>query len=190
VGRVCMVVVALIALTSVSYADDSFHCPKPGTIVTYGSAGSVTFTGQTGLTCEGRSGNTAYRRILGMIVPAYELEEARAEKLLPLKVGNEIEFTTKMDSSHVIGEGTTSFSMFYMRINVKVAREEKLTVAAGTFDALVVEQHMLALGHFSGAWMYTYWFVPDLGLTVREKYETRAGGGPDRVLEATTVRVP
>ena len=51
-----------------------------------------------------------------MILPAYELEEARAEKLLPLKVGNEIEFTAKMNLSHVIGEGTTSFSMFYMRI--------------------------------------------------------------------------
>ncbi|HKX09945.1 MAG TPA: hypothetical protein VJN67_17225 [Stellaceae bacterium] len=179
--------VGLMALTSMSYADDTFHCPKPGTIVTYGTAGSVAFTGQTGLTCEGRSG---YRRVLGMIAPGFELDDARAQKLLPLKVGNEIEYTMKMGSSHVTGEGTDSFSMFYMRINLKVARQEKLVTAAGTFDTLVVEQHMLALGHGQGAWLYTFWFVPELGLSVKETYETRAGSGPARVLEASSVRVP
>ncbi|HXP76727.1 MAG TPA: hypothetical protein VN823_21510 [Stellaceae bacterium] len=189
-NRICASFAALLALTWASHAEEMFHCPNPGTVVTYGTAGSVTFTGQTGLTCEGRSGNTAFRVILGMIPTDIELEEARAQKLLPLKIGSEIEFTTKMNSSHVLGEGTDSFSMFYVRSTIKVAREEKLATAAGTFDTLVIEHHMDALGHYSGSWMRTYWFAPELGLMVKEKLETHGGMGPDRTFEASWIKVP
>jgi len=190
VNRICAGFAALIVLTSAGHAEDAFHCPKPGTVVTYGKAGSVTFTGQTGLTCEGRSGSTAYRRLLGMISPEFELDEASAQKLLPLKVGSEIEFTTKMGSSHTDGEGTTSFSMFFMQSKVKVVRQEKLVTAAGSFDTLMIEHHMDALGHWRGTWMYTYWFAPDLGLTLKEKFETRAGGGSDREFEVSAIKSP
>jgi len=188
--RTCFAVLALMALSAASYADDTFHCPKPGTVVTYGTGGSISFTGQTGLICDIRSGAKAYRRVLGMVSSDFELDDARAQQLLPLKVGNEIEYTMKMGSSHVTGEGTDSFSMFYMRINLKVVRQEKLVTAAGTFDTLVIEQHTSALGHMQGAWLYTFWFVPELGLSVKESYETRAGSGPARVLEASSVRLP
>ncbi len=185
-----MAVIASMALASASHADEPFHCPKPGTVVVYGTEGSVNFTSQAGLTCEGISGRADYRRVLGMILPRFELDEARAQQLLPLKVGNEVEYTIKMDSSHMDGEGINSFSIFYMRINLKVVRQERLVTAAGSFDTLVVEQHMLALGHLQGAWLYTFWFVPELGLSVKETYETRTGGGPMRTFEASAVKVP
>jgi hypothetical protein len=189
VNRIAATFGALVALTSASHADD-FRCPKPGTVITYNRTSSVTLTGQVGLTCEGRSGGAVMLRMLGIIAPDFELERARAEKLLPLKVGNEIEFTTKMGSSHVIGEATDSFSMFYMRSTVTVAREEKLVTAAGTFDTFVIEHHMLSLGHVQGAWMITYWLAPEPGFMVKEKFETRAGVGPDRVLEVTSIKAP
>ena len=189
-SRICAVIAAVMALTSPSYADETFHCAKPGTVVTYGTAGSVTFTGQSGLTCQGRSGNAAYSVILGIIPTELELDETSAQKLLPLKISREIEFTSKMGSSHVLGEGTDSFSMFYVRSKVKVAREEKLVTAAGTFDTLVIEHHIDALGHYSGSWMRTYWFAPDLGLMVKEKLETHGGMGPDSTFEASWINVP
>jgi hypothetical protein len=188
---ICAGVGAFLALASASHAEDAFHCPKPGTVVTYdNTGGAVVYGGQTGLVCQGRNGNVDYSNLLGIIPPLFAPEEAELQKLLPLKVGNEVEYTTKMDSSHMIGEAVTSSSMFYMRHTVKVARAESLATAAGTFDTLVIEHRMLSLGHGLGAWLYTYWVAPDLGFPVKIRYETRGGTGPDRVFEATSIRQP
>ena len=187
----CACVGALLALASAGHAEDAFHCPKPGTVVSYdNNGGAVAYSGQTGLVCQGRTGSRDYSNLLGIIPPLLAPEEAELQKLLPFKVGNEVEYTTKMDSSHMIGEAVTSSSMFYVRHTVKVARAESLTTAAGTFDTLVIEHRMLMLGHGAGAWMYTYWMAPDLGFPVKISYETRAGSGPDRIYEATSIRQP
>jgi hypothetical protein len=179
---------ALLAFSRAGYADDSFHCPKPGTVIAFNNSGGLTITGQTGLICEAKtSGGARLRRFLGLVDPGSPLVENHAEQLFPLKIGNEIEFTTVMSSSHLTGESVTSMTTAYVMNTVKVARQEKLVTAGGTFETYVIEYHRLAKGHWLGAWMTTYWFAPELGYAVKEKNETRMGGGSEGQFEVTSI---
>jgi hypothetical protein len=57
---------------------------------------------------------------------------------------------------------------------VKVLRKERVTVPAGTFEAYVVEQRTTFSGDETGSRLDTFWYVPSLGMTVKESADTKA----------------
>jgi len=186
--------IALIAVTSISRADTEFQCPKPGTVLTFatssGSA-SLTFVEQRGFTCVARFPNGSTSHWYLGIGDADLYSANHLERLLPLKVGNEIEFTRTVDGSRVIGDIPTGGMTFYRQETVKVLRQEKLAKKAGSFDTFVIEHHSMALGKAQGTSVTTYWWAPDLNFLVKRTTEVRLGPpGRDASFEITDVKIP
>ena len=195
--KTILAALALIVLASTSYADDDaqadFHCPKPGTVLVFNGKGSLTFTDQDGFACIAKSGTTGQvvRRYLGIGTASW-LAENHLERLFPLKVGNEMELAPRSgDSSHLVGSTVTSTSIVYYRHKFRVLRQERLETKAGTFDTFVIEDHQDGYGgRANGAWVYTYWWAPAVGHTVKETHETRMGYGDNYVYEITSITRP
>ena len=61
--------------------------------------------------------------------------------------------------------------------SVKILRRERVTVPAGTFDTWVVRFTTRLSGSEEGKAQVTHWFVPSLGLSVKEEAETHASRG-------------
>ena len=77
--------VGMITLTSLSHADEAFHCPKPGTVVTLNVI-TVTFTGQSGFVCTARSSDgRSVGRFLGLDSTESNLAKNHGERLFPLR---------------------------------------------------------------------------------------------------------
>jgi hypothetical protein len=169
----------------------AFRCPMPGTVITFIDGGSITFADQTGMTCQARSGKgDSVPQFLGLARAGSDLEKNHGERLFPLRVGNEIDFTSTGDSSHATGDIVSNTTTVYYQNNVKVVRQEKLVTAAGAFDTFVIEWHQQITGKISGAWLTTIWFAPDLGYRIKGKYETRQGYGNNTSYEVTSVTLP
>lgn len=183
----------VVLASSPVWADD-FHCPPTGTRLSFNNRAPIEIIGQEGFVCLVKGTNNdgspgVFRMFLGL--SAYSpWQENHAERLFPFKVGNEVEFTSSADSSHVVGSGITSTDRAYYRDNVKVLRQEKLVTKAGTFDTWVIEDHQISQDRRAGAWVTTYWWAPDLGYTVKRTYEVRAGLGTDATFELTMYLAP
>lgn len=187
--------VALL-IANPALADEDFHCPKPGTTIVMsldsGKEVSGTFDSQNGMMCRTHGNGKAYSSFLGLDAPGMsgaELSTNHAERLFPLKVGNEIEFKTQLDSSHIDHTVPGTSESYWLANTVKVVRQEKLQTRAGTFDTYVIEWHRQALGRVNGTWLITYWFAPELGYTVKASTETRAGYGSNSSFEITSLRI-
>jgi hypothetical protein len=63
------------------------------------------------------------------------------------------------------------------QVTVKILRRERVTVPAGTFDAVVVRFRTELSGSEEGFATATQWLVPSLGLAVRDIGRTRASRG-------------
>jgi clan AA aspartic protease (TIGR02281 family) len=183
--------IALILLASSSEAEPAFQCPQPGTVITYNEGSSLTFTEQAGTTCRARTKEGRLVPLsLGLFLPGADLDKNQGERLLPLRVGNEIEFTSSASTASASSVLTESIKEAYFDNNVKVVGQEKLTTAAGTFDTFVVEWHRQVRGKWAGTWLATAWLAPSVGATVRFKFETRQGYGRDLAFEIASVTVP
>lgn len=178
-------------------ADDQaeFHCAKPGTKLQFNNRGFVEFVGQEGFTClvkvpdsKAPDGTSVSRVFLGLSTYA-PWADNHAEHLWPFKVGNEVEFTSSGDSSHIAGLGTSSDRIYY-RDNVKVLRQEKLVTKMGSFDTWVIEDRQISQGRLAGTWITTYWWASDLAYFVKRTYEVRAGLGTDATAEITSLTTP
>jgi len=193
--KAILAALTLIALASASHADEGaeFHCPKAGTVLVFNGKGSLTFTEQDGFTCVAKSGTAGkvIRRYLGIGTASW-LAENHLERLFPLKVGNEIEVAPRVgDSSHLVGPTVTSTSVVYYRHVFRVLRQERLETKAGGFETYVIEDHLDAYGSkANGAWVYTYWWAPELGHVVKETHETRMGYGDNDAYEITSITRP
>ena len=131
---------ALIA-PSAARADDQFHCPPPGTVLTYSEGSSITITDQIGLICQARTSRSLFDRFLGIVSTGSSLAQNGGERLFPWRVGTEFEYDHGTDAhAHVWGSALPGSSpVIYYHDTVKVARQEKLATAAGTFDTFVIE---------------------------------------------------
>ena len=185
----------VVLLSPPALADDEFHCAKPGTRLVFNSQGYVEFFGQEGLAClvtvpnnKAPEVTNSLHVLLGLSTSKTWVEN-HAERLFPFKVGNEVEFTSSADSSHLAGLGTSSDRLYY-RDNIKVLRQEKLNTKFGSFDTWVIEDRQISQGRTAGTWITTYWWAPDLGYFVKRTYEVRQGLGTDQSTELTSLTTP
>src|SRR5690348_15792749 len=181
--------VALLA--SPSEAEPDFQCPQPGTVIAYSDGSSLTFTFQAGMTCRARTKEGLLVPLFaGLLLPGADLDKNQGERLLPLRVGNQIEFQTSGSSARATGDIVDTIKDLYFDNTVKVVGQEKVVTAGGTFDTFVVEWHRQVRGRWLGAWLGTAWLAPDLGATVKFKFETRQGYGREIAYEAASVSLP
>jgi len=190
-----LVFLALIAaglLASPSRAENSFHCPDPGTILQFTDGTVLTFTTQDGLTCRARSNKGALiARFLGTIPAELEIEKHEGERLFPWRVGNQVDFVSAPTPVNASGDIAYMPKDAYFDESFKVLREEKVTTAAGTFDTVVVEWHRQIKGRWLGVWVTTYWFAPEVGFAVKITRETRQGApNPNVTYELTSITMP
>lgn len=183
--------VALVLQASASGAQEAFHCPEPGTVLTYSEGTSLTFTSQEGLTCRARTNKGALvSQFLGLPAPSADLEKSHGEGLFPWRVGNQVEFMTSGSTANSTGILVDTIKDVYYDNTVKVLGQEKLATAAGTFDTFVIEWHRQARGRWLGAWASTIWFAPQLGYWIKFKHETRQGYGPETSFELASIAAP
>jgi hypothetical protein len=188
-------VAGAMLMSSRTLADDELHCAAPGTRLVFNNTGYVAFIGQEGLACLVEVPNSKAPEVTNIIHVLLGLSSSKtwvenhAERLFPFKVGNEIEFTSSADSSHIAGIGTSSDRLYY-RDNIKVLRQEKVNTKVGSFDTWVIEDRQVSQGRISGTWITTYWWAPDLGYFVKRTYEVRAGLGTDQSIELTSLTTP
>ena len=180
--------------TSGARADEQqeFHCPKPSTVITFGDSGSFTYTGQTGMTCQARTDSgRLVSQFLGLTASGSDLENNHVERLFPLRIGNEIDFTSSGPRVNATGDLVVTTEDIYYDNTVKVVRQEKLVTAAGTFDTFVIEwDQQIKDARSKGAWLTTMWFAPDLGARIKAKFQTLQGYGNDMSNEVTSVTLP
>ena len=179
------------ALASPSYADDAFHCPKPGTVFSFSNGGKVTFGEQDGFTCVATDvKDRPLKAFLGLSTLP-DLAKNHAEKLFPFKVGDQFEFDRTLDPSHVSGSISPNITAIYYHDTIKVLRQERLTTPGGTFDTYVVERKSNITNRgIVGAWTWTYWWAPELGYLVKEVDQTHGGYGTDRQWELSSITAP
>ncbi len=183
--------VALILQASASAAQEAFHCPEPGTVLTYSEGTSLTFTSQEGLTCRARTNKGALvSQFLGLPAPSVDLEKNHGEGLFPWRVGNQVEFMTSGSTANATGILVETIKDVYYDNTVKVLGQEKLATVAGTVDTFVIEWHRQARGRWLGAWASTIWFAPQLGYWIKFKHETRQGYGPETSFELASIAAP
>jgi hypothetical protein len=180
----------VLALPSLSYADDAPECPKPGTRIAFNNRLPVEIVGQEGFVClvkgaDNKGGTQVFRMLLGM--SSYSAwAENHVERLFPFKVGNEVDFTSTGDSSHIAANLTETQTLYY-KDEVKVLRQERIDTKMGSFNTWVIEDRQYTQGRISGTWVTTYWWAPELGYTVKRTYEVRAGLGTNETLEITSL---
>jgi hypothetical protein len=179
---------ALTLIASPSFAQD-FHCPKPGTRLSFNTNSPIEILGQEGLSCLVKAeGGKTFRMLLGINSDHFWADN-HVEKLFPFKVGNEVEYTSSADSSHVAAN-LLELTIVYYQDNVKVLREEKLATKVGTFDTWVIEDRQISRSRMNGTWVTTYWWAPELGYTVKKTFEVRAGLGSDSSFEIASLTMP
>lgn len=191
VKRALEVAVALALLASAGRAETGFQCPQPGTVIAYSDGSSLTFTDQAGMTCRARTKEGLLIALyLGLILPGADLEKNQGERLSPLRAGSEIAFMSSSTTANATGVLVDTFKDAYFDNTVKVVGQEKLVTAAGTFDTFVVEWHRAVRGRWLGAWLATAWLAPELGATVKFKFETRQGYGREINYEIASLTLP
>ena len=185
------VATVVVLLAATSNADEATHCPEPGTVVTYSDANSLTFTDQAGHSCRARSNKGGLvSQFLGLGFAEADLETYHVERLLPLRVGSQIDFMTTGTTANATGDLANMPKDVYYDNTITVARQEKLSTSVGTVDTFVIEFHRQVRGRWLGAWLMTSWFAPDLGATVRYKFETKQGSGNDTSYEIASIAPP
>jgi len=185
------VVAVVVLLAATSNADEAIHCPEPGTVITYSDANSLTFTSQAGLACRARSNKGGLvSQFLGLGFVEADLEKYHVERLLPLRVGSQIEFMTAGTTANATGDLVNTTKDVYYDNTITVARQEKLATSVGPVDTFVFELHRQVRGRWLGAWLITTWFAPDLGATVKYKVETKQGYGNDTSYEIASITLP
>jgi hypothetical protein len=181
------------AFLVVARADDQqeFHCPKPGTIIEYTSTGgTIVFGGTDGMWCTGAlEKGQSWRRyavLAGADASWAGFIENHVEQIWPLQIGKEINFTFRGRSSRVAG-GLDADAPFWYVEKIVVARKERLTVPAGTFDTWVIEDHQdVARGRVVA--IRTYWYAPEVGFAIKYSYHIAQGIGTDIAFEAKAIR--
>jgi len=183
---------ASIALARSAAADEQleFRCPKPGTVIDYtDTGGTITFKAPDGMWCVGTQEDgqpfRRYAMLAGSNSTWSSFIENHVERIWPLRIGKEISFKHQGHSSNQSG-GVGADTPFWYEEKIVVARTERLTVPAGTFDTWVIEDHQdVARGGVSA--LRTYWYAPEVGFIIKYRYHIALGVGKDIAFEAKAI---
>jgi hypothetical protein len=110
------------------------------------------------------------------------------ERIWPLRIGKEISFTFQGRSDNQSG-GVSADVPFWYAEKIVVARTERLTVPAGTFDTWVIEDHQ-DVGRGRVIAIRTYWYAPAVGFVIKYGYHIAQGVGKDIAFEAKVISFP
>jgi hypothetical protein len=188
VGTGPALAIAFALIASPTLAQD-FHCPRPGTRLSFNTNSPIEIIGQEELICLVKvEGGKTVRMLLGINSDQFWTDN-HVEKLFPFKVGNEVEYTSSADSSHVAAN-LMELPIVYYQDNVKVLREEKITTKVGTFDTWVIEDRQISRSRMNGTWVTTYWWAPEVGYVVKKTFEVRAGLGTNNSWEIASLTMP
>jgi hypothetical protein len=166
-----------------------FKCPATGTQFTFkgDSFGGVnTATGQDGNAClftRTSDGKTEALRVHWGLVGSVDAQGDSFAKSLdlkslwPLKVGNKI-----VNTVTVVGRDGKSYTS---TVTVVVAAAEKVTVPAGTFDTLRVEETKEGSSARS-----IHWWAPVVANSVKESFPDWRDLGKTIVLQLESVKAP
>ena len=110
------------------------------------------------------------------------LNVSKLDTLWPLSVGKSVSVEAQ-------------YAQYASQIDLKVVAYEKVTVAAGTFDAFVIERDDRNLGSVFG---YSYsavtrsWFAPSVGYAVKWDYQVTGGqrAGTHTFAEVAAIHAP
>lgn len=151
-----------------------FACPRPGTEIDFRSGNKRVFGTADGIFCPYES---AGQRRRATPFGAYGGDAAQAlARLWPLKLGNQVSFQTRSGQ-------TTSSERFY------VTRRVPVTVAAGTFDAFLIDWDASASGLTAAYSEHgQFWYAPEVGYVVKVKHQLTAGSYP-RLADDEAVRI-
>ncbi len=94
---------------------------------------------------------------------ATKLDERSADALWPLELGKSVSYEVES------GERRWSKSL-------RVAKREKITLPAGTFDTWVIEDNEKGISHDSQS-VFQCWYAPEVGFVVRRRHEVKGGTG-------------
>ena len=144
-------------------ASYDFHCPAPGTVVEYNSGVTLTFTGRDGFRC-------TYTDEAGVTVEKYAgfgddvaMLNAGLDRLWPLSLGAEQILTVPGLSA-----SSTTFGSVTERFTVMTG--ETISVPAGKFDTVVIEQEEAVSGNNGHNAKRTFWYAPDLGVVIKSTF--------------------
>jgi len=176
--------------SSAGRAEDQqeFHCPKSGTVIEYTeTGGTIVFDGADGMWCIGTLENGQSWRRYALLAGADSswsgFIDNHVERIWPLHIGKEINFTFQGRPGNQV-EGNAPF--WYVE-KIVVARRERLTVPAGTFDTWVIEDHQdVSRGRVIA--IRTYWYAPEVGFAIKYSYHIAQGAGKDIFFEAKAIR--
>lgn len=183
---------AALVSPSTTLADEQqeFRCPKPGTIIEYTeTGGTIVFGGTDGMWCTGTlEKGQSFRRyalLAGADLSWSGFIENHIERIWPLQIGKQIDFTFQGRSSRASG-GVDADTPFWYVEKVIVARKERLTVPAGTFDTWVIEDHQdVSRGRVIA--IRTYWYAPEVGFAIKYSCHIAQGVGKDIAFEAKAI---
>ncbi|WP_448189372.1 TapB family protein [Azospirillum sp. sgz301742] len=159
----------------------TLRCPEPGTLVRTSTGGTLEFKGNDGPVCLYTSGGKPSRRVLGLWSADNPSSAAATRALQPfeLRVGNSVRFVT---TGATPDEDETSLTNVFT-----VERTERVTVPAGSFDAVVINWNQRSARGYEHD--YRMWYAPEIGTIVKAQPEHKAGTpGSYRPWEATEVR--
>jgi hypothetical protein len=185
--------VFLLPLSTAAHAGDGdFRCPGPGARIDTSAGGHLVADSATGFDCRMLDGVVSFTMHAGFanLKSPAEFKEA-AEKLWPLQVGKESEYTSICDNSRcVVGR------RYHNRM--KVAGMEAVTIPAGTFRAYKITMDVTsfdeddkAVGRGDSYQARTsFWWAPSIGYTVRYEWKFLAGFtySSDRHWEAMSIQ--
>jgi hypothetical protein len=165
---------SLFMISSAADAGEGeFRCPTPGTQIATSVRGHLTSEGAEGFNCRMRTSSrlVAPHAVFADSDASPAWREA-AEKLWPLEVGKQSEYSTVCD-------GSSCYHGLSYTIKFTVIGIEDITVKAGIFRAFRVtvvntsDHPMAKIEEYKS--QRTYWWAPTLGYTV--KYDRRLLSG-------------
>ena len=187
-STIAVAVLATVVAGAASAQTAEFKCPASGTQFTYKGdnfGGVNTATGQDGNAClfsRTSDGKTETLRVHWGLVGSVDAQGDSfangldLKSLWPLKVGN-----TTTNTVTVVGRDGKSYTS---TVTVVVAGSEKVTVPAGTFDSLRVEETKAGSSARN-----IHWWAPVLANSVKESFPDWRDLSKVIVLELTSVTV-
>ena len=120
-----------------------------------------------------------YLRMEGFSGEDLRLNTSKLDALWPLRVGESASLEAQ-------------YGTYANEIEIKVVGQKKVTVPAGTFDAIVLEKDERSLNSYGYRSVTRDWLVPAIGYTVKYTYNETGGPHAGRAFEGevTAIHVP
>ena len=151
-----VVTTASVPQTGTSVTGDAgFRCPKPGTVIQYSNGTSLKFAGERGFRCAYVDQAFKDAEKFAAFADDAKFLDAGLDKLWPLTPGK-------------VQTVSVSVSGAYLTDRFTVLRTETVSIPAGTFATVVVEQEETGSGT---QWARRlFWYAPEIGVIVKSTF--------------------